>query len=249
MKICTLIVILVIVLLNSESSAKKVEEVDWSSASSVLASMARSITTSQVLTINLTNAVILAGLKVIVIIAGIFGKFSFWTYPGLGGIPFHPFARSFQRSFTVSAESEPIIDEMDSLLVSSEDIRWSWVYMWSLNKRDFSCLNRMACENRDSAQVYSHAAHLMDSFLDKYRLPWIGYNPRYRAILDSVDEAIKLPLDTNCRTRYPCESAPFTRRQVKIKPKSDESKNQSSSKDKPKTKSKSTKSKATKSKK
>lgn len=136
------------------------------------------------LTINLTNAVILALLKAVVIIAGIFGKFSFWTYPGkysnvllritfdinfemslivllcdlgLGGIPFSPFARSFQ------VEDAKVVSELESSLLSQEDIRWASMYMWALNKNgDFSCLYRLACENRDTARVYVHAGNILD---------------------------------------------------------------------------------------
>lgn len=116
------------------------------------------------LTINLTNAVILAHLKAIVIIAGIFGKFSFWTFPGLGGVPYTPFARSFQ------AQDAKPASEIETSLLSQEDIRWASTYMWSLNKRDFTCLYRLACENPESARIYVHAGQLLDSAFQK--LDW-----------------------------------------------------------------------------
>ncbi|KAI1287674.1 hypothetical protein HDE_10004 [Halotydeus destructor] len=160
-----------------------------------------------VLTINLTNAVVLFLLKLLVIAGGILGKLSFWTYPGLGGFPFTPFGRSFQDG------DSKLFAQMSSAILTQEDIRWASIYMWSLNKRDFSCLLRLACENPEPAHIYSRAGELLASAAHwtSETLKWKGiYNPKYSKILDSVKLASNKNSSTDCKRVYPCD-APFVR--------------------------------------
>jgi hypothetical protein len=105
-----------------------------------------------VLTFNLTNFFILVVLKAIVIVAGILGKISFWKYPGLGGI------RSFSSSFPFNNIESPIYDS----IYSDEDMRWSSTFIWAINKNDFGCLFRLACENHKSAQIYLNAGRIFN---------------------------------------------------------------------------------------
>ena len=104
----------------------------------------------QVLTFNITNGLILLLFKGIVIGAGILGGISFWKYPNLGGVS--------QFRTTNSTESDDdIANQIYYSIFSDEDKRWAWAYFWAINKKDFGCLYKLACENRQAAEIYLYA--------------------------------------------------------------------------------------------
>lgn len=107
----------------------------------------------QVLTFNLTNAFILMLLKGLLIGAGILGKISLWKFPFLGG--FAPIGRSLNLN-NIDTDSE-IFESW----FSNEDFRWASAYMWAINKEDFGCLYRLACENPESAKGYLYGGKLL----------------------------------------------------------------------------------------
>ncbi|XP_054169076.1 uncharacterized protein LOC128966252 [Oppia nitens] len=171
----------------------------------------RAITTSQVLTFNITNALILLGLKAILIGAGILGKISFWKYPNLGGVP----------SGRVLNSSDHLADQTANQLyyslISNEDIRWSSAYIWAINKNDFGCLYQLACQKRHSANIYLKNGRYLAKTIDTiFSYLNVSYNKHYyEIILNGIQEAMDSSGgnsgdvdDDECQTKYRC-SAPF----------------------------------------
>ena len=101
--------------------------------------MARASTTSEVLTLNMTNLFILLVIKGILLALGVAGRFGFGLFPG--------------RRSNGGGWSEP--------LLKSADLRWALTYFITSQDKDFECLNLLACLDPDNARDYTTAGKLM----------------------------------------------------------------------------------------
>ncbi|CAH4034586.1 unnamed protein product [Pieris brassicae] len=101
--------------------------------------IARSTGTSQVLSLNLTNLVILIVLKALVLAAGFFGA---------GAWKGHHYARSFEDSKNAS-----YITEDEILLYLS--------YLVGQQSQDYGCLYRLSCQRPKQAAIYASGAELL----------------------------------------------------------------------------------------
>lgn len=98
--------------------------------------MTQARTSSQVLTLNLTNLIILIIIKVIILGFGFVGSFGSFG------------RRSSEESFPV-----PLIDKTDMMMALS--------YALGSSTDDFNCLNRMACEEPEAAHRYMTASKIL----------------------------------------------------------------------------------------
>ncbi|CAF4856259.1 unnamed protein product [Pieris macdunnoughi] len=101
--------------------------------------IARSTGTSQVLSLNLTNLVILIVLKALVLAAGFFGA---------GAWKGHHYARSFEGNKNAS-----YITEDEILLYLS--------YLVGQQSQDYGCLYRLSCQRPGQAAIYASGAELL----------------------------------------------------------------------------------------
>ncbi|CAG0898675.1 unnamed protein product [Darwinula stevensoni] len=144
--------------------------------------VARATTTSEVLTLNLTNLVILLVLKGILIAIGIAGGFGFG---GLFG------GRSF---------------ETKKSFFQTDDLRWMMTYMIGTYDADYSCLNLLACLDPDNAHEYVMGAKLMikgGKAVSDFSRGWIPYNTKYEQIVRDLQAGAEYA--GQCERKYHCD--------------------------------------------
>ncbi|XP_043247130.1 uncharacterized protein LOC122394361 [Amphibalanus amphitrite] len=150
--------------------------------------VARATSTSEVLTLNLTNLIILIVIKAIVIV---FGMFAFG-----GG-----FGSLFGGGFGRSADASPSDSWLDR-----EDLLLMLTYLLSSDGSDnYECLNRVACEQPDRAAQYINAGKLLlggAKMADKI----ITVSPeKYTNVLHGMQKAVYHGQSGGvCSLRYKC---------------------------------------------
>jgi len=149
--------------------------------------VARATTASEVLTLNLTNLIILVVIKAIVIV---FGMFAFGG--GLGNLfGGNPFGRS------ADAGPEPWVDQQDLLLMLT--------YLLSDDGRDYDCLNRVACEAPERAKQYISAGNLLMTGA-KFADGIVSVDHKYGEVLTGMQKAIYHGQSGGvCSLRYACD--------------------------------------------
>ncbi|XP_022114708.2 uncharacterized protein LOC110992983 isoform X2 [Pieris rapae] len=100
--------------------------------------IARSTGTSQVLSLNLTNLVILIVLKALVLAAGFFGA---------GAWKGHHYARSFEDN--------------NSSYITEDEILLYLSYLVGQQSQDYGCLYRLSCQRPKQAAIYASGAELL----------------------------------------------------------------------------------------
>ncbi|XP_037073482.1 uncharacterized protein LOC119094529 [Pollicipes pollicipes] len=147
--------------------------------------VARATTASEVLTLNLTNLIILVVIKAIVIV---FGMFAF-------GGGFNLFGNTFGRSAD-SAESQPWLDRQDMLLMLT--------YLLSSDGAGYGCLDRVACEQPDRAKQYITAGKMLFSGA-KMVDGILPVDSKYEEVLDGMQKAVYHGQSGGvCSLRYRC---------------------------------------------
>ncbi|KAJ2951757.1 hypothetical protein O0L34_g13924 [Tuta absoluta] len=102
--------------------------------------IARSTGSSQVLSLNLTNLVILIVLKALILAAGFFGAGA-WK----GG---HHYGRSLD-------------DNKNATYITEDEIMLYLSYLAGQQTKDYSCLYRLSCQRPQQAALYSSGAELL----------------------------------------------------------------------------------------
>ncbi|XP_049874965.1 uncharacterized protein LOC126373051 isoform X2 [Pectinophora gossypiella] len=102
--------------------------------------IARSTGSSQVLSLNLTNLVILIVLKALILAAGFFGAGA-WK----GG---HHYARSLD-------------DNKNATYITEDEILLYLSYLSGQQSKDYGCLYRLSCQRPQQAALYSSGADLL----------------------------------------------------------------------------------------
>eukprot|EP00096_Caligus_rogercresseyi_P011175 TRINITY_DN4318_c0_g1_i1.p1 TRINITY_DN4318_c0_g1~~TRINITY_DN4318_c0_g1_i1.p1 ORF type:complete len:154 (-),score=74.78 TRINITY_DN4318_c0_g1_i1:767-1228(-) len=137
--------------------------------------LARASSTSEVLTLNLTNLLILLVLKGIIIAFALFGAF------GNGN------ARSSDSSSTSIKQSD-LTGGMCFMMYASGDME------------KLSCIQRSACEDPKTASDYLTAAKMWYKIHKLMKI--VPFNGQYFDIISSIEEASNLSLDGGDCAKY-----------------------------------------------
>ncbi|XP_041981611.1 uncharacterized protein LOC121735009 [Aricia agestis] len=145
--------------------------------------LARSTGSSQVLSLNLTNLVILIVLKALVLAAGFFGAGA-WK----GG---HHYGRSLD-------------DNKNATYLSEDEIMLYLSYLIGHQTRDYGCLYRLSCQKPHQASVYAAGAELLlqgtklfqGNSIDLQEYEDVSTGIRHAAALGEQHE--------NCEKRFRC---------------------------------------------
>ncbi|XP_067011593.1 uncharacterized protein [Anabrus simplex] len=160
----------------------------YSATKSVLAEIARELvartaTNSQILSLNLTNLLILVVLKALLFGAGLF---SFGMLKG-------------GRSAEVPQSPYPTFNESELLLLLS--------YLVGDADHKYGCLHRVACEEPHQASQYVAGAGMLIKGAKVFSKV-IPYNPRYETIVADVKKAAEYGLNGGiCEQRYSCSKS------------------------------------------
>ncbi|XP_047997930.1 uncharacterized protein LOC125235416 isoform X2 [Leguminivora glycinivorella] len=144
----------------------------------------RSTGSSQVLSLNLTNLVILIVLKALILAAGFFGAGA-WK----GG---HHYARSLD-------------DNTNASYITEDEIMLYLSYLAGQQSRDYGCLYRLSCKKPQQAALYSSGAEILLQGARLLQGNSIELEP-YEEVSKGIKEASAWGEEgMNCDTRYQCE--------------------------------------------
>ncbi|XP_063538426.1 uncharacterized protein LOC134747732 isoform X2 [Cydia strobilella] len=144
----------------------------------------RSTGSSQVLSLNLTNLVILIVLKALILAAGFFGAGA-WK----GG---HHYARSLN-------------DNTNASYISEDEILLYLSYLAGQQSRDYGCLYRLACKKPHQAALYSSGAEILLQGARLLQGNSIELEP-YEEVSKGIKQASAWGEEgMNCDNRYQCE--------------------------------------------
>ncbi|KAK7789569.1 hypothetical protein R5R35_011733 [Gryllus longicercus] len=175
---------------------------------SVLTQLARQLvsnyeTNSQVLSLNLTNLLILLVLKALLFGAGMF---SFGLLNHKGGV--HATGRSADGGDGGAAPTYlPTLTESELLLALSflaGDAAASKAGAGAGAGAAYACLHRVACEKPADARQYAGAANIL---LKGARMlhSVVPYNPKYEKIVGDLQKAVDFGANGGaCAERFPC---------------------------------------------
>ncbi|XP_026749581.1 uncharacterized protein LOC113510329 isoform X2 [Galleria mellonella] len=145
--------------------------------------IARSTGSSQVLSLNLTNLVILIVLKALILAAGFFGAGA-WK----GG---HHYGRSLE-------------DNKNATYITEDEILLYLSYLTGQQNKDFNCLYKLSCERPQQASMYSSGADLLLQGAKMLQGNSIELE-QYEDISKGVKEATEWgERGMPCSTRYHC---------------------------------------------
>ncbi|XP_053608828.1 uncharacterized protein LOC128674359 isoform X2 [Plodia interpunctella] len=145
--------------------------------------IARSTGTSQVLSLNLTNLVILIVLKALILAAGFFGAGA-WK----GG---HHYGRSLD-------------DNKNASFITEEELLLYLSYLTGQQSKDYGCLYRMSCKKPEQAGMYSSGAELLLQGAKLFQGDSIELEP-YEEVSRGIREAAEMgERGVNCDARYKC---------------------------------------------
>ncbi|CAH2090244.1 unnamed protein product [Euphydryas editha] len=144
--------------------------------------IARSTGSSQVLSLNLTNLVILIVLKALILAAGFFGA---------GAWSGHHYARSLEEN-------------KNAEYLSEDEIMLYLSYLAGQQSQDYGCLYRLSCQKPQQAVLYSSGAELLLQGTKLFNGNNVDLRP-YEDVSNGIKEAAAwgergLP----CQTRYRC---------------------------------------------
>ncbi|XP_045452066.1 uncharacterized protein LOC123661114 [Melitaea cinxia] len=144
--------------------------------------IARSTGSSQVLSLNLTNLVILIVLKALILAAGFFGA---------GAWKGNYYARSLD-------------DNKNVTYLTEDEIMLYLSYLAGQQSQDYGCLYRLSCQKPQQAALYSSGAELLLEGTKLFQGNRVDLEP-YDDISNGIKEAVAwgergLP----CQTRYKC---------------------------------------------
>ncbi|XP_076356841.1 uncharacterized protein LOC143250256 [Tachypleus tridentatus] len=172
----------------------------------------RSVSTSQVLAINIKNFVIFLTVKAILILAGYFGFSSIGSLAvGLGNptvTPYYYYPYEYENVWRDAKDLGPTKFEF-----TSEDMRWLATYIWSVNTDNYGCLNKLACENPKSAKAYITGGRILMNLVN-YVKTYIDISPKYDKVLRALQDATsrgETQGNQICDVKYSC-NGPFVRR-------------------------------------
>ncbi|XP_063625154.1 uncharacterized protein LOC134796880 isoform X1 [Cydia splendana] len=139
---------------------------------------------SQVLSLNLTNLVILIVLKALILAAGFFGAGA-WK----GG---HHYARSLD-------------DNTNASYITEDEILLYLSYLAGQQSRDYGCLYRLSCKKPQQAALYSSGAEILLQGARLLQGNSIELEP-YEEVSKGVKQASAWGEEgMNCDARYQCE--------------------------------------------
>ncbi|XP_057371381.1 uncharacterized protein LOC130692315 [Daphnia carinata] len=143
----------------------------------LLEQVARATSTSEVLTLNITNLVVLLVIKAIIFGFGFLGSFG---------------RRSSPPSF-----AEFLIDRNDVMMVMS--------YALGSATEDYNCLYQTACDEPESAQRYMSAIKMLVKGAKMFKND-ISFKPDFEDVIYGVEEAIEFRKSGGlCRKQYVCK--------------------------------------------
>ncbi|KAL0828924.1 hypothetical protein ABMA28_003824 [Loxostege sticticalis] len=138
---------------------------------------------SQVLSLNLTNLVILIVLKALILAAGFFGAGA-WK----GG---HHYARSLD-------------DNKNASYITEDEVMLYLSYLSGTQKKDYGCLYRLSCQKPDQAALYSSGAQLLLQGAKLLQGNSIELEP-YEDVSRGIKQAVEWgETGGPCESRYPC---------------------------------------------
>nr|CAD7574708.1 unnamed protein product [Timema californicum] len=152
----------------------------------------RSATNSQVLSLNLTNLLILLILKALLFGAGLF-SFGFLKNGGPGGR---------------SADTEPLFsDPRVSPPFTESELLLALSFLMGDPTQEYDCLYRVACEEPSKAKEYLLGAKMMIKGAKLFNSV-IPYDTKYEPIVATLQKAVEHGASGgNCLQRYSCDSA------------------------------------------
>jgi len=161
--------------------------------------LARSHSTSEVLTLNLTNLLILIVLKAIIFGIGLFyfGGVSFkGGHHGGGG------GDGWGRS----------LEEKKEAYMTQSELLLMLTYVLGSASENYECMYRVACEDPEKAKDYVSASKMLIKGA-KYAKKYVSYNPKYEEIVRGLNEAVShgknhSNSEAQCRARYVCPDIP-----------------------------------------
>ncbi|ODM93268.1 hypothetical protein Ocin01_13407 [Orchesella cincta] len=163
--------------------------------------LARSHSTSEVLTLNLTNLLILVVLKAIIFGIGLFyfGGISFKGNHGDGGHQGGGWGPGHGRSLV--EKSKPFMSQGELLLVMT--------YILGAAENDnYECMYRVACEDPNQAKDYLKASKMIMTGV-KYAKKFLSVNPKYEDIVRGLQDAVAHKANGgDCKKRYTCKDVP-----------------------------------------
>ncbi|XP_075976725.1 uncharacterized protein LOC142976965 isoform X3 [Anticarsia gemmatalis] len=138
---------------------------------------------SQVLSLNLTNLVILIVLKALILAAGFFGAGA-WK----GG---HYYGRSLD-------------DNKNATYITEDEILLYLSYLAGQQKKDYGCLYLLSCQRPQQAGLYSSGSELLLQGVKMFQGNSIDLEP-YAEISTGIKQASEWgERGMNCETRYKC---------------------------------------------
>ncbi|KAL4711158.1 hypothetical protein ACJJTC_009529 [Scirpophaga incertulas] len=144
--------------------------------------ISRSAGSSQVLSLNLTNLVILIVLKALILAAGFFGA---------GAWKGNHYARSLD-------------DNLNASYITEDEILLYLSYLSGQHRKDYGCLYRVACQKPEQAAMYSSGADLL---LQGTKLFSGNSNDlmEYEDITQGIKNAVQWGEGRgSCNSRYKC---------------------------------------------
>ncbi|CAL8111396.1 unnamed protein product [Orchesella dallaii] len=163
--------------------------------------LARSHSTSEVLTLNLTNLLILVVLKAIIFGIGLFyfGGISFkGNHGGDGG---HGGGWGSGHGRSLVEKNRPFMSQGELLLVMT-------YILGAAEKDNYECMYRVACEDPSQAKDYLKASKMIMTGV-KYAKKFISVNPKYEDIVRGLQDAVAHKANGgDCKARYVCKDVP-----------------------------------------
>ncbi|CAB0010248.1 unnamed protein product [Nesidiocoris tenuis] len=154
---------------------------------------------SQVLSLNVTNLIILLVLK------GLLFGASYWGGGGYyGGYPYK--ARSLETS--------ELINEQEVMLITS--------FLMGDAEKDFSCLYRVACQDPSKSKSYVQGAKILLK-TSKIFSEYVGYDEKYETLVRELQDAVDFGTKYGtCEQKYSCNKShdqtdPVPRKKSKTK--------------------------------
>lgn len=158
--VCCVVLLGCVVLASSEEGERQ----ERSIGNLINQVISRASSTSEVLTLNLTNLIIILVIKAVLIGLGIFG------FGGLG-------AAAAGRSATTN-------------YMEDRDVIWGLTYILSRSIDNYDCLNKLACQDPQGAKNYLFASKMMLKGA-KMTKGFLGtYDPQYEHIVYGIQEAM-----------------------------------------------------------
>jgi len=141
---------------SSNSNANKViPREEWDTTRALIKTakaLARSHSTSEVLTLNLTNLLILVVLKAIIFGIGLFY---------FGGVSFKSGHGGGHGGWSRSDDGRSLKSDKSSSYMSQSELLLMMTYVLGATEGNFDCLNRVACEDSKKAKEYLNAAKMV----------------------------------------------------------------------------------------